>query len=368
MKRPSNSKLSLFSLLLVLTACAEPATPAQESRSAQAAKPPAITRVSRVAVGEVFPGYVYKDLNPASGTGGRVNLGEVIGKKPVIFLYWIPGNARAERLFEDIRKVVEEAGANKAAFYGIVKQRPGMEAPQIAEKVRDLKLSVPILDDEEFRLGQQLSVQAVPSLAILDAEGRLRLANAANLKQVLEYNMDVEAALRRVVSKGTLGNYGILPRYFPVDELIGKKCPDFEAPMVGDGAMRKWSSVLDPKRINVLVFWSVDCPHCKKSLPEINDWLKQHPQGVNLVAAASVPDDVTRTRTEEYCRLNSFVFPTFVDRNMQIGELFQVTSTPTVLIIRPDGVVDSVLHGEADFAAAFESKRKELLVGGGPKS
>lgn len=366
MKRLSTSKITPLSLLFVLTACAGPVTPAEEPP--RASKEPSIAHVAPAGPAEVFPTYVYKDLNPSSGTGGRVNLADVVGKKPVLFLYWIPGNARAERMFEDIRKIVEAGGTNKTAFYGVVKPRPGMEEPQIAEKIQELKLQVPVLNDDEFRLGQQLSVRSVPSLAILDAQGHLRLANAANLKQVLEYNMDVEAALRRVVSKGTLGNYGILPRYFPVNELIGKKCPDFEAPMLSDGAVRKWSSVLDPKRMNVLVFWSVDCPHCKKSLPEINDWLKQHPQGVNLVAAASIPDDVTRTRTEEYCRLNSFVFPTFVDRGMQIGELYQVTSTPTILIIRPDGVVDSVLLGETDFASAFESKKKELLAGGGPKS
>jgi len=344
---------------------------------AQQPRPPAspseiketpIARVQPAGFGDVFPAYVYRDLNTASGTGGRVNLAETLGKKPVIFLYWIPGNTRAEKMFEEIASAIAEPGPRGVAFFGVVRPRPDIPLQQIVDRIQALKLTVPVLNDEEFRLGQQLAVRAVPAVAALDAEGRLRFSNAASLRQTLEYNMDVRAALRRLASKGALGTYGSLPRYYPVHELIGKKCPDFEAPLLGDGAVRRWSSLFDPTRMNILVFWSVDCPHCKKSMPQINDWLRQHPDGVKLISAANISDEAARTKTEEYCRLNQFVFPTFADEKLQIGDLYQVTSTPTILIIRPDGVIDSVLLGEGDFAAAFEAKKRELLGGGGAKS
>jgi len=369
--RGSSALMFRFLPMFALAACGGAAQPAEEARPAAAlseAREAPLVRVPPAVFGEVFPAYVYRDLNPASGTGGRVNLGEVVGKKPVIFLYWIPGNVRAERMFEEIGSIAAEAGARGVLFCGVVRPRPDISLRQIGERIRALKLTVPILNDEEFRLGQQLAVRAVPALAVLDVEGRLRLANAGSLKQTLEYNMDVEAALRRVASKGTLGTYGSLPRYYPVHELVGKKCPDFEAPLMGNGAVRRWSSLFDPNRLNVLVFWSVDCPHCKKSLPEINDWIRHNPDGINVISAANVSDAATRTKTEEYCRLNQFVFPTFMDQQQQIGELYQVTSTPTILIIRPDGVIDSVLLGEGDFAATFEAKKKQLLGGSSAKS
>ncbi len=357
--------------VFAVAACGGAAPRVEQTKPAVAqyeTKEPPIIRVPPGVFGEVFPTYVYKDLNPASGTGGRVNLAEVVGKKPLIFLYWIPGNTRAEKMFEEIGSAVAEAGPRGVLFCGVVRPRPDIPLGQIADRILALKLTVPILNDEEFRLGQQLSVRAVPAVAALDAEGRLRFANAGSLKQALEYNMDVEAAIRRVARKGTLATYGSLPRYYPVNELIGKKCPDFEAPLLGEGATRRWSSLFDPTRLNIIVFWSVDCSHCKKSLPQINDWIRRHPDGINLISAANVQDAATRTKTEEYCRLNQFVFPTFVDQELRIGDLYQVTSTPTILIIRPDGVIDSVLLGEGDFAATFEAKKKQLLSGSSSKS
>ncbi len=81
-----------------------------------------------------------------------------------------------------------------------------------------------------------------------------------------------------------------------------------------------------------------------------------------MISAAGVSDDVTKTRTKEFCDINKFVFPTLVDRDLKISNLYQVTSTPTILFIGPDGVVDSVMLSTADdFGAIANQKKKELL-------
>ncbi len=353
---------------ILVTGCGDSPTTAREAgrtlppeRPEAAAPKETVVRVPPAQFGEIFPSYVYANLNPAPGGKGSVNLGEFLGKRPIVFCYWIAGRSRGERIFQDLQRLADEAGPGKLALFGIVREKPGVDAAKIGDRIRDLGIRVPVLNDEEFRLGQHLAVRTVPSVSVIDAEGRLRLGNASSLRQVLEYNLDVEAAIRRVAAKGTLGTYGNLPRYDPVNELIGKKSPDFEATVVGDGTSRRWSSVLDPKRINVLVFWSVDCPHCKRALPQINDWLKQHPDGVNFASAAAAQDEASRQKTEDYCRVNQFSFPTFLDRGLQIAELYEVSATPTMLIIRPDGVVDSVFFGEIDFPKALDAKQKEIL-------
>ncbi len=120
--------------------------------------------------------------------------------------------------------------------------------------------------------------------------------------------------------------------------------------------------MLKADQVNVLIFWSVDCPHCRRSLPEINAWLKTKPGGVNVVTAAQVASDATRVKTKEFCDLNGFVFPTLVDQDLHASALYQVTSTPTILIIRPDGVIDSaVLDSHTDLAKTIEEKKKALL-------
>jgi thiol-disulfide isomerase/thioredoxin len=264
---------------------------------------------------------------------------------------------------------VEKIGADKIAFFPIAAPAFGStDVAPLKARIAALKLKSPVLNDTGFRLLQELQVHAVPNIAIVDGEGKLRMSNGGSLSQSLEYKLDVEGAIRRVATTGRMGTYEALSTYYPVVELVGKKCPDFDAPLINDVAERSLSSMLASDKLNVLIFWSVDCPHCKAALPKLNDWLKGHTEGMNVISAARVTDDATKARTAEYCKINTFSFPTFIDKDMQIGAIYQVVSTPTIVVIRPDGVVDSVLlSSETDLGAALDAKRRELVKPGIPK-
>jgi peroxiredoxin len=337
-----------------------------------ATKPPAAPGLAPVPVvefGAAFPAAKFTNLNEAPGQPASVDLAAYLGKKPIVFVYWMAGNPRSEKILQDTQVAVDKAGADKVVLLAVAAAAFGStDVAPVKARTAALKLKAPVLNDEGFRILQQLNVHAVPNIAIVDAEGKLRLANGGALTQSLEYKLDVEAAIRRVATTGRLGTYGALSTYYPVTELVGKKCPDFDAPLINDATAHSLSSMLASDKVNVLVFWSVDCPHCKASLPKLNDWLKGHPTGINLLSAARITDDATKVRTAEYCRISGFSFPTFVDRDMQIGAIYQVISTPTVVVIRPDGVVDSVLlSGETDLGAALEAKRREILKIPAPK-
>ncbi|MDB4324802.1 TlpA family protein disulfide reductase [bacterium] len=317
--------------------------------------------VQPVQLGSVYPAGSYKNLNPRVSEE-MVDLSKVIGSKPIVFYYWIPGNPRADEVLQDIQAVVSEAGADNVQFYPIVLLREDRGVEFVHQGVEKLDIKVPILEDPGFEFGQRLRVQSVPNITILDKEGRLRLTNGASLKQELEYKMTLRTAIERVATKGSLGNYGYLGRYYPVNELVGETCPDFKAPFLTTKIEQRWSSLLDDEKINVLIFWSVDCPHCRKSLPELNTWLKNNSEGLNVFSAAKVTSEAVEVRTREFCDLNGFTFPTLMDKDLNIAELYQVTATPTILIIRPDGVIDSVLMSDTDrVARELDKKRRELL-------
>ena len=337
--------------------------------SAQTAPKPGLATVAPVQFGEKFPAAKFTNMNDAPGQPATIDLAAYLGKKPIIFCYWMANNPRAEKILLDSQAAVDKAGADKVAFLAVAAAPFGStDIAPIKARITALKLKAPVLNDEGFRILQQLQVHGVPNIAILDAEGKLRMANGGSLTQTLEYKLDVEGAIRRVATTGRLGTYGALSTYYPVTELVGKKCPDFDAPLINGTADRKLSSMLASDKVNVLIFWSVDCPHCKTSLPKLNDWLKDHDSGLNVISAARVTDDATRARTAEYCRISGFRFPTFVDKDMQIGATFQVISTPTIVVIRPDGIVDSVLlSSETDLGAALDAKRREIMKGPGTK-
>jgi peroxiredoxin len=269
-------------------------------------------------------------------------------------------------MLREVQTLVAELGNDKLAFYGVAYPQEGRDADLIAERLKKLGISVPVLDDKNFGIGRMLRVQSVPNVTIVDSGGILRLTNGASLLQILEYNMSLESAIRRVVERGSLGTYGYLSRYYPVKELVGKKCPDFEAPLLANSAVQSWHSMIKNDRLNVLVFWSVDCPHCRTWLPEIDAWFKEHPGQANIFGAVGVGTEASKTKTEEYCAEKKFSMPMLVDQKGKIARLFQVTSTPTILIIGPDGVIEKVLLSSAqDFDKAMKEKQRELIKSAG---
>ncbi|MCP3981674.1 MAG: redoxin domain-containing protein [bacterium] len=324
--------------------------------------PAAPTRnVEPLEFGGPFPSMKMTNLNPGSATE-LVDLDEHLGKRPVLFVYWIPGNPRAEEFLQQVIDVVDSVGSDKLATFGLVfpNGEGALQAAQDRSKALDLK--IPVLNDVGFQLGQKLLVRSVPFVAIVDGEGKLQLANGSSLVQEIEYKLNLDGAIRRVATTGKIGNHGYLPRWYPVQELVGQRCPDFTAPQVDTMVERRWHSVLDQDKLNVLIFWSVDCPHCRESLPEINAWLKANPDGINVYSSAHVDNASAKSRTKEFCEVNEFVFPTLVDQQHRIMGLYQITSTPTILFIKPDGVIDSVmLSGIADFGSMVERKKRELL-------
>jgi thiol-disulfide isomerase/thioredoxin len=318
--------------------------------------------VPPVVPGSHFPVATLANLNAAAGGPQSIDLAGLLGKKPIILYYWIPESGRSERVFQELQQLVDDLGRDRIALLGVVVPRPGRGVDLIQERIRALKLDVPVLDDAGFRLGQQLNVSSVPNISLLDAKGRLRLTNGASLNQVLGYELDVGQAIRRLAESGDLMTYGRLDRYYPVRELEGRMSPNFEAPFLRTNEVQNWHSLLDDQKLNVLIFWSVDCPHCRESLPEISRWLDQHPEGVNVVSCADVNSVEAMNKTREFCESNQLRFPTLVDNQSKIGGLYKVTTTPTIVIMGPDGVVDSSLvSGYSDFGTKIEDKKRQLL-------
>lgn len=356
--------LAAFPVALIAFACKAQAPAAPAAAPAPAA--PSFVKVAPLQFGDPFPPAKFTNLNTNPGQPANVDLLTYLGKKPIVFVYWMADNPRAEKILQDTAAVVDAAGKDKIALLAVASPVYGStDVEPIKSRSKVLKLAMPVLYDEGFRILQQLEVHAVPNISILDGTGRLRLSNGSALKQTLEYKLDLETAISRLASTGKIGTYGPLPQYYPVNELVGQKCPDFSAPGLTDGVAKTFSSMLKPDKLNVLVFWSVDCPHCKAAMPKLNEWLKDNPDGMNVITAARVTDDATQKRTAEYCRLSGFVFPTLVDKDLEIAGRYNVISTPTIVIIRPDGVIDSALtSGDIDIGMALQARKQQILKGG----
>jgi thiol-disulfide isomerase/thioredoxin len=319
-------------------------------------------RLPPVPPGQPFPAGVFNNLNAGETGPASIDLSQVLGKKPVVFYYWIAGNKRSEDVFLELKQLTAELPADRLAFFGVAVPRPGLGADQIRARLQALGITMPVLEDEGFRIGQRLQVSTVPNISVVDAGGILRLANGGSPRQVLGYQLDLAKAIRATAETGKLMTHGYLDPYFPARELEGLTAPDFKATQLSDNVERRWHSLLASDKVNVLIFWSVNCPHCRKSLPQISKWLEENPEGVNVVSCASVDDAATRAKTKEFCELSDFSFKTLYDEGSEIADLYKVTTTPTIVIIQPDGKVESVIvSGHTDFGTTIEQKKRELL-------
>ncbi len=319
-----------------------------------------------VLPGNRFPAATFANLNAGAGGPDLIDLASFIGKKPVILYYWIAKSQRSEEVFQQLQELVDDLGPDRLSLFGVAVPRPDLGTDVIQERIKELGTRVPVLEDTDFQVGRQLNVSSVPNISLLDAEGRLQLTNGASLTQILGYQLDLEQAIRRLAETGDLLTYARLDRYDPVRELEGVMCPDFEAPLLETNVVQQWHGLLDDAKVNVLIFWSVDCPHCRESLPEISQWLEQHAEDVNVVSCANgnSVDDMTKTR--EFCVSHELRFPTLVDNQAKVGNLYKVTTTPTIVIMGPDGVVDSsIISGYSDFGITIENKKRKLLKSGG---
>ena len=131
-------------------------------------------KLSRAEFGEVFPAESFENFNADAGGAGTIDLTRVIGKRPVVLFYWIAGNPVADEAFAKLQALADEIGPSNLALYGVAVERPGLSRDRIQERIRALKIHVPVLNDEGFKIGQRLQVRHVPSISILDAEGKLR--------------------------------------------------------------------------------------------------------------------------------------------------------------------------------------------------
>lgn len=321
-----------------------------------------VVRVARAVFGEPFPAYTYRNLNQGAGGPAEVDLAKVLGRKPIVFYYFIAKNLRAEQVFQEVQKLADDLGPEHIALFGVAVPRPGMSTAAIKERLAALRIHVPVLEDEGFRLGQQLGVSRVPNIGLVDKTGILRLVNGGSLAQTLEYKLNLSDAIRRLAETGTVGTYATLPDYSPSVEMVGKTAPDFKAPSIRNGTVLQWSGVYSKDTINLLIFWSVNCPHCTKALPQFNNWYRQNKDKVNIVTAARVTNAAERTKTREFISAQKLEFLTVEDQDRALADLYKVTATPTIFVVGPNGKVDSLLTSTGpDFGEKVEAKRKQLV-------
>jgi uncharacterized membrane protein YphA (DoxX/SURF4 family)/thiol-disulfide isomerase/thioredoxin len=88
----------------------------------------------------------------------------------------------------------------------------------------------------------------------------------------------------------------------------------------------------------LLIFTSRGCEACKAFLPEIAEWQRTHCDRVLVTVSSNGNDDDVRREAAEFGLKD-----VFVDENSKVERLFQVTATPSAVLIWPGATIGSYL-------------------------
>ena len=254
-------------------------------------------------------------------------------------------------------------------MYPIVRLGGRYQATELAEKARLLGLDEPILVDDDGRLQKALGAAVVPSLSLVDSKGTLCFTQASSLKQPVLNKVDVREAVR-MAARGEEPPlvYGLV-RYYPANDLVGETFRDLTLPSYLTGDSIRLADHVKPGRLTVIFYWGARCPHSRRAMPTVVSAVQGYGgKYLDLISVVRLKDGETKADIQKYVTDNRINFPVLEDRGRRFTTLYRVVTTPTFIVIRPDGVVDSVYtSGGTNYNAVVGAKVANLLLKGQPK-
>ena len=115
----------------------------------------------------------------------------------------------------------------------------------------------------------------------------------------------------------------------------GGVAPDVTAVDTG-GAEKTLLSTVGGNKLNLLIFWESDCPHCRKAMPEfMRLYQKYHALGLGVFAASS---DTDKEKWKQFITTNHLVWENVIlPENSSIHSDYFIQYTPTVVLIDKNG-------------------------------
>ncbi|UCF68635.1 MAG: redoxin domain-containing protein, partial [Acidobacteriota bacterium] len=240
-----------------------------------------------VAPGEAVPAIV---LDSEAGPVGRA-LAPLIGMRPVLVVYWRPGDALSEAALAGAADVAGDAAPDAVLFPVAVLAR-SQRSNDVVERLGALGLGhLPAHIESSGALATIIGVMRVPSFALIDVTGTLRLVGGSNITQANEEGISILEALILAGRAQPVPTLGVLAQQ-PVYRLLGRQLPGLALTRLDGSTWRKLTDYLEPNKKLLVFYWSPSCSHCKQALPALRAWYeKDRPQDIVVidVARADVP-------------------------------------------------------------------------------
>jgi thiol-disulfide isomerase/thioredoxin len=117
-------------------------------------------------------------------------------------------------------------------------------------------------------------------------------------------------------------------------------------------------------QVVLLHFWAFACANCERTIPSYVDWQRRFAdRGLRIVGVHTPELDEERSipRLRAFVHDHGITWPTLIDEDERIWDLFHVDAWPTAVLLDRAGVVRGVFVGD-DRASEIEAAFTDLLA------
>lgn len=124
---------------------------------------------------------------------------------------------------------------------------------------------------------------------------------------------------------------------------VGNTAPDFLLTTLKGDEVR----LSDFRNSKVILnFWATWCPPCKAEMPHMQEFYEdQKDKDVVILAVNLTAAEKSTNVVNEFVKDYQLTFPILMDKEGEIGEIYQVTTIPTSYIINRNGIIKQRIVG-----------------------
>lgn len=312
-------------------------------------------------LGERFPGHVVKVLRPGSEKATDLDLSAEIGKRPVVFAYFLFTSPVSEEVMTEVLRFVDQEVKEKVSVYPVTRLGKRYEITELTEKMRLYRIDRPVIMDEDGKLQSALGVGVVPAISLVDKDGILCVVRGSTLRQSVLDEVTIAEAIRKAARGEQPPIVRMMETRSPAEDLIGEKYRNFILTDRRSGASLKLADHVGPGRVTALFYWSPDDRISSTKIPGVQAAWKTYRE--KYLDVISIVRSAEAGAVAKFAEQQGIDFPILEDRAQRFTTLYRVVSTPTLIVIGPDGIIDSVSTSEkANYFALLQAKVHAMLT------
>lgn len=166
-------------------------------------------------------------------------------------------------------------------------------------------------------------------------------------------------AIAVLIALSVLFGLVVMPRLAPAgNKMVDRPAPDFSLPVAanGDDGARMKLSELNGK-IVVIDFWATWCTPCSLQAPILDRVARKYPNDV-VVLGINVGESASRAR--EYTTKKGLSYPILTDEMGEAQRLYGASTLPTVIVVKRDGNIQTIVNGLMQQAALERAIKANL--------